>query len=130
MKKVKGLLLILFVVLITGCGCDKDKEKNSEVLEENVNTKISDMTVEGLDIIDFIVLFENNISSVYYEVENNTENAITFNTIECSMYDKNGNILYSFNKNLGTLEKMESIEISIKVDIDLTKVTNVEYVLK
>ena len=54
----------------------------------------------------------------------------TYENIECSMYDKDGKVLYSFEEPLGTLESLESKEIKHQVDIDLTKVANVEYVLK
>lgn len=132
MKKIIsfGLVCLLGVGLITGCGCNK-KETNTDILDEKeANTVIKDIKVEGLDVIDYLVLLENNISTVYFEVVNNTEETKTYENIECSMYDKDGKVLYSFEEPLGTLESLESKEIKHQVDIDLTKVANVEYVLK
>lgn len=133
MKKIFSLILvgILGIGLVTGCGCDKKKVDKKDVLDDTEsNTVIKDQKVEGLDIIDFVVLLENNISTVYFEVANNTEEAKNYEKIECSMYDKDGNVLYSFEKDLGNLEPLESKDIEYKVDINLTKTATVEYVLK
>ena len=132
MKKVFSLLLcgILVISLVSGCGCNKKEDEQNNEVNESTNTKIKDTIVEGLDIIDFVVIFENNISEVYYTVENNKDEAITFNQIECIMYDKSDKIIYSFVKELGTIEPGDSIDISGKFDINLTKVAKVEYSLK
>lgn len=132
MKKIIsfGLVCLLGIGLVTGCGCDK-KEKETDILGENeANTVIKDVVIEGLDVIDFVVLLDNNVSTVYFEVVNNTEETKTYEKIECAMYDKNGNSLYAFEESLGTLEPLDSKDIEYKIDIDLTKVASVEYVLK
>ena len=132
MKKIFSLTLLclLSIGLVTGCGCSKKENKPDVLDEDEANTEIKDTKVEDLDIIDFVVLLEDNISTVYFEVVNNTEETKTYEKIDCSMYDKDGKVLYSFEEPLGPLESLESKEIEYKVDIDLTKVANVEYVLK
>lgn len=130
MKKSLKLILCCFavVMLITGCGNDKKDDKKKE--EKNTNTSIKDTIVKGLDIIDFSVMYEDNISSVYFTVENNSEETKTFERISCSLYDKNKELMYEFDYELGTIEPAKSIDVTYKVDIDLTKVASVEYTIE
>lgn len=135
MKKVftSLLMLILMVGLVTGCSCEKKANKennNGNVLDENANVEIRDQKVNELDIVDFLVVYENDISDVYFTIENNTEEAVTYNEIECNIYDKNKGLIYSFKEDVGTLEALDEKEINHRVNIDLTKVAEVEYVFK
>lgn len=129
MKKCLKLILCCFmiVVLFTGCGNDKNNKKKEE---KNTNTAIKDTKVKGLDIVDFAVIYEDNISTVYFTVENNSEESKTYEKISCSLYDKDKAILYEFDYNLGTIEPAKSIDVDYKVDIDLTKVASVEYTIE
>lgn len=130
MKKTL-IILIMVVSLLSGCSCDKKEEnKNSRILDENSNVEIQDVKVNELDVIDFVVLYENSISEVYFTVENNTESDVNYEKIECSLYDKNDKLIYSFDKDLGLIEAMDQLDIVYKVDLDLTKVAKVQYDVK
>ena len=136
MKKVVYSLLALILVfgVATGCSCSKKEEKNgqkdSTVLDENANVDIKDTKVDGLDITDFVVVFEDGISEISFTIENNNEEAANRNEIECNIYDKNKEQLYSFTEPVGVLEAMDETMIEHRVNLDLTKAAEVEYVFK
>lgn len=125
-----SLLMFSFLLILTGCNeKTKEKEQKNNTETDNSVLDIKDTKVNELDVVDFVVLYENNISDVYFEVQNNTDDSVSYSTIECILYDKNGNVLYSFDEELGILESLDEIQIAHKVDIDLTKAVTVEYTL-
>lgn len=124
MKKI--LLLILSLSLITGCGCNK-KEENKDNTNKNNQTIVVDTKVNKLDMVDFITLYEEGISEVYYTVENNTEEEISYNYVICEMYDEDNNLIYTLKSELGTLKAGETKDISANITLDLTKVTKTKY---
>ena len=134
MKKVVYSFLIAFlaVTLVTGCSCSKKEKKDNEQIDlnENTNVEINDTKVNELDIIDFVVFYEDEISDVTFTIANNTEDTVTYNEIECNMYNKNKELLHSFTDEVGTLEALDEKEITYRVNLDLTKVAEVEYVLR
>lgn len=119
MKKI--LLLVLSIFLITGCGNKENIEK-----EEQQNI-INNSKVNKLDIIDFITTYEEGISSIYYTVENNTEESINYNYVICNMYDENNNLIYTVKSDLGNLNPTESKDINENITMDLSQVTSVKY---
>lgn len=123
MKKI--LLLILSLSLITGCGCNK-KEENVDN-KKNDQTIIVDTKVNKLDMVDFITSYEEGISEVYYTVENNTEEEISYNYVICEMYDDDNNLVYTLKSDLGTLKTGESKDINANITLDLTKVVKTKY---
>lgn len=123
MKKI--LLLILSLSLITGCGCNK-KEENVDN-KKNDQTIIVDTKVNKLDMVDFITSYEEGISEIYYTVENNTEEEISYNYVICEMYDDDNNLVYTLKSDLGTLKAGESKDINANITLDLTKVVKTKY---
>ena len=134
MKKVfYGILVIaLALSFTTGCSCEKKDKKGNEQanINDNANVEIKDVKVNELDITDFVVFYEDEISDISFTIENNTEETVTYNQVECNMYNKNKELLYSFQENVGPIEAIDQLEITHRVNLDLTKVANVEYVLK
>lgn len=123
MKKI--LLLLLSLILVTGCGCEK-KEKPTDKNNEQQNI-VTDISVSKLDMVDFITFYEEGISEIYYTVENNTEEVISYNSVICEMYNEENNLIYSLRSDLGTLNPNESKDIKESVAMDLSKVYNVKY---
>ncbi len=134
MKKVfyGFLAIVLAFSLATGCSCEKkEKEDNNQsIINDNSNLEINDTKVNELDIIDFVVFYEDEISDISFTIANNTEETVTYNEIECNMYNKNKELLHSFTDEVGPLEAMDEKEITYRVNLDLTKVAEVEYVLR
>ena len=124
MKKIL-LLLLLSLILVTGCGCEK-KEKPTDKNNEQQNI-VTDISVSKLDMVDFITFYEEGISEIYYTVENNTEEVISYNSVICEMYNEENNLIYSLRSDLGTLNPNESKDIKESVAMDLSKVYNVKY---
>lgn len=123
MKKI--LLILLSLILATGCGCEKD-EKPSDKNNEQQNV-VTDTNVSKLDMVDFITFYDEGISEIYYTVENNTNETISYNSVICEMYDEDNNLIYSLSSDLGTLNPNESKDIQEKIAMDLSKVYNVKY---
>lgn len=136
MKKILCSLLVFILVVgvATGCSCSKKDEKtntkNSTVLDDNANVDIKDTKVDGLNITDFVVVFEDGMSEISFTIENNNEASVNHNEIECNIYDKNKELLYSFTEPVGVLEAMDETMIEHRVNLDLTKAAEVEYVFK
>ena len=124
MKKI--LLVILSLILVTGCRCTKNEDKKDNQVD-NTQSSVADTKVNKLDIIDFVTLYEDGISEVYYTIENNTEEEITYNYVTCDMYDKDDNLIYTLKTELGTLKAGESKDIDVSVTVDLTKVVKTKY---
>ena len=124
MKKI--LLVILSLILVTGCGCSKNEDKKDDQID-NTQSSVADTKVNKLDIIDFVTLYEDGITDVYYTVENNTEEEISYNYVICEMYDKDDNLIYTLKSELGTLKPGESKDIKMKVTLDLNQVVKTKY---
>lgn len=124
MKKI--LLVILSLILVTGCGCNKKEDKKDEQTDNN-KASIVDTKTNKLDMVDFVTLYEDGITDVYYTVENNTEEEISYNYVICEMYDKDDNLIYTLKSELGTLKPGESKDIKMKVTLDLTQVVKTKY---
>lgn len=124
MKKI--LLIILSLILVTGCGCSKNEEtKNNQV--DNSQTSVADSKAGKLDIVDFVAIYEDGISEVYYTIENNTEEDLSYDYITCETYDKDDNLVYIIKIELGTIKAGESKDIDVSVTVDLSKVTKAKY---
>lgn len=125
-KYFKNLLCLLFLlIVVTGCGCSNKKQEEETKATDDVI--LEDTKKMELDIIDFAILFDENISTIYFEVENNTDSLISYEKIVCSVYDESDKLLFTFEKPFGSLESLTSKEFKIMVDINLTDVKNVEY---
>ena len=114
---------------MTGCSSKenvqtKDKVKNDALILE-------DQVVDGLTIKDFSIVKdkEHNLSSIYFEVVNETEEAKNVNEVTFTMSD--GSSKNSLTSSLnGPIKPGEARIITEEVDVDLTKITKVEYEIK
>lgn len=122
MKKIVYLLLL--VLFVTGCGCSNKKEEKEKV--NNENTEINDINTADLKLIDFVVMYKNNISSIYYEVVNDKDEAVDYKTIDCAIYDANGTLLFSLENEVGIIEPLSSKQIKANVSSDLRKASSIE----
>lgn len=122
MKKVY-LFGMLTILLVTGCSCSKKEKENSSNADDAI---IKDTKMEKLDVIDFVILYENNISNINYEVVNNTNDTITIDKMVCNLYDKDSKKLFTLKKQLGTIEPNNSINIRTNVTADLSSTKKVE----
>lgn len=126
MKKIIDLIFIGIFAFCVTTGCTKKEEKkiyNDIISQPN----IADAKVKGLDIVDFVITNENNINTIFYSVENNTNEAIVFNKISCEMYDKDGNLIYNLDSKLGTIEANEYKDITMNTTADLSELASVKY---
>lgn len=122
MKKIISLLMI--ALIITGCSCNKKEKVTPE--NNNNNTQINDSKTEDLKIIDFIVMYNNNVSSIYYEVVNSTEETKDYGKVSCALYDKDGNLLYTLEDEVGTLEPAASKNMKTNISEDLRNSKSIE----
>ena len=90
MKKIinMGLVLLIGIILLTGCGKDKPKEENNNGPKVNTNQDvIKDQTLENFK-------FEN--TSLVYENGNSVLETIVTNTSSETTYLKEFKIIFFF----------------------------------
>ena len=126
MKKI--ITLFLISILITGCGCSKKEVENNEEQKIEYNS-VENKKVGLLDIVDFMVYYENNVSTIYFDVVNNSDEIVNYNTITYKMYNRSKNLVLTFSSDLGEMNPGDIKQIKEAFDSDLRTVTNVEYEL-
>lgn len=126
MKKI--IIIMLMVLTLSGCEKKETKKETTQSVEENY-ASITDKKVGELDIVDFLVVYEDNISTIYFDVVNNTNETISYNNIVINLYDKSKTLILSHTIELGSVEPNSIKSIKESFDANLTKVANVEYEL-
>lgn len=127
MKKVLTILLI--TLILTGCSDNSKKEESKNELDNEIYTSIEDKKVGNLDITDFLVVYENNISTIYFDINNNTDRDIEYKYLIIKLYDISKKQLLSYKLDLGLINPNDVRQVKESFDADLTKVNNVEYEL-
>ena len=128
MKKI--LILFLCSILLTGCGNKKlSNEEMGKVDQDSLSSKFfEDQTLGNITIKDFNIVVEDGMSTVYFNIKNNTADNIELNNIKVYMYDENDLLLQELNGYVGDiLEGSATKSITVDVDIDLSNVIRVSF---
>ena len=127
MKKI--ITLILLLTIVTGCGCSKkdDIETPTKLQEEHIS--VADKKVGSLDIIDFIVVYEDNVSTVYFDVENNSDEVVNYKNLNFKLYENSENQVLASSVELGEMNPGDVKQVKVSFDSNLTRVNNAEYEL-
>lgn len=135
MKK-RNLIKIISIyfcltIIFTGCGCQKNIEDVKTIDEEKVNAVVlDDQKIDNITFKDFNIAYQNNISSIAFEIFNETENVIPAGTLEVLLYNDQDKLVFSTNILFSEINSSASDIQNIETDIDLSKVKRVEYILK
>ena len=136
MKKVINITLMLLVclTLVTGCGKDKTtnndkKEDNMPTIEVNDNQEvIKDQNIDGIEITNTSLVYEDGISYLKATVTNNTGSDYELNEYKINVKDNDGNIIVTMPGYVGSVIKNgESKSINTMISEDLSKAYSIEY---
>ena len=136
MKKIINITLMLLVclTLVTGCGKDKTtnddkKEDNMPTIEVNDNQEvIKDQNIDGIEITNTSLVYEDGISYLKATVTNNTGSDYELNEYKINVKDSDGNIIVTMPGYVGSVIKNgESKSINTMISEDLSKAYSIEY---
>lgn len=130
MKKILlSLLCITTLISLTGCNSEKKEEETSK--GEVQAGFIEDQQIDNLSFESFnVVLDDNNISHIYFEVINNGTEANNASKVTFKLYKDSTNLLTLTKSLNGPIEANDLRIIESSVDIDLSDVNKVEYIVE
>ena len=136
MKKIinVSLMLLVCLTLVTGCGKNNEKDNNKDSktdMEVNTNDEvIKDQNIDGIEITNTSLVYENGLSYFSATVTNNTGSDYELNEYKINVKDSEGNIIVIIPGNVGSIIKNgESKNINSVVTEDLSKAASIEYQL-
>ena len=134
MKKIinVSLMLLVCLTLVTGCGKNNEKDNNKDSktdMEVNTNDEvIKDQNIDGLEITNTSLVYENGLSYFSATVTNNTGSDYELNEYRINVKDSEGNIIITIPGYVGSIIKNgESKNINSQVTEDLSKAASIEY---
>ena len=136
MKKIINITLMLLVCLTLVTGCGKDKTKNDDKKDDNKTTvevnNNEDITknqnIEGIEITNTSLVYEDGISYLKATVTNNTGSDYELNEYRINVKDDDGNIIVTMPGYVGSvLKNGESKTINTTIGEDLSKAYSIEY---
>ena len=127
-----SLMLLLCLTLVTGCGKNNEKDNNKDSktdMEVNTNDEvIKDQNIDGIEITNTSLVYENGLSYFSATVTNNTGSDYELNEYKINVKDSEGNIIVIIPGNVGsTIKNGESKNINSVVTEDLSKSAYIEY---
>ena len=130
MKKI--IVLLIGLVLVTGCGCTKKEEtKEEKITDVKVNNNeevVKDRELDGLSFTNTSLTSINKHWQLVTKVTNNTESDYNLNEFKIIAKDKDGNIITTLIGYVGgVIPKGQTREIETGTYVDLTKATSIEY---
>ena len=136
MKKIVNiaLMLLMCMTLVTGCGKDKTKnddkkEDDKPTIEVNDNKEvIKDQNIDGIEITNTSLVYEDGISYLNATVTNNTGSDYELNEYRINVKDSDDNIIVTMPGYVGSvLKNGESKTINTMITEDLSKAASIEY---
>lgn len=129
-----SLMLLVCLTLVTGCGKNNEKDNNKDSktdMEVNTNDEvIKDQNIDGIEITNTSLVYENGLSYFSATVTNNTGSDYELNEYKINVKDSEGNIIVIIPGNVGSIIKNgESKNINSVVTEDLSKAASIEYQL-
>ena len=126
-KLLLGIMTVLLTLTLSGC---KDKKGEvPEIVETPIST-MEDMTIEGIQISDFSLVYENGMTNVYAKVTNKMEDAAYLKRIDFTLKDEEGNEIGKFYFYVDQiLEVNEEKVLQSGISSDVTEAVTVEYAI-
>ena len=127
-------MLLVCLTLVTGCGKsnkkdENKKEDNKQTVEVNDNQEvIKDQNIDGIEITNTSLIYEDGISYLTATVTNNTGVDYELNEYKINVKDSDGNIIVTMPGYVGSILKNgESKNINTMISEDLSKAYSIEY---
>lgn len=127
MKKVLAILLVMLT--LTGCTNNPKKQEENKPINNESYASIKDKKVGNLDITDFLVIYQDNISTIYFDINNNTTDEVNYKYLIIKLYDSSKKQILSYKLDLGLVNPNDIRQVKESFDADLTKANSVEYEL-
>ena len=120
------VVLIIMVLIVSGCGKRKNTDNNKE--KESNSFIIKGQTIDGLKIGNLAIVYENEISRIVTNVTNTNDTTYELRTIDIKLYDDKNNLLIETKGYIGTSIKPNETKQSVtEVTKNLKSATRVEY---
>lgn len=124
MKKI--IMIIISLLLITGCSANEQKNNNSKVNNNENITK--EQTIGDFKISNVSLISENGSSTLKITITNTTDHNVNINDFKVTFKSKSGSVITILNGfSIEDVEPNLGLDISLDSDIDLSKATSVEY---
>ena len=127
MKKLIILpIILLSLVLVTGCGCSKKESTNKA--SNNVAKLTKEQIVNEIKFSSMSLVYENNDTNFIAIVTNTSKESKNIGIIDIIFKDKNGNEITTLKGLVGkTLASNGSSTINASTGIDLTNAYSIEF---
>ena len=124
MKKI--IIIIMSIILITGCSNSKTDEKNAKV---NNNTNITKEQVIGnYSVSNASLVYDKGTSIFKITITNTTNNILNINDFKITFKSESGSVITVLNGfSIDNMEPNVGLEISLDSDVDLSEAASVEY---
>lgn len=137
MKRIISILSILLIciMLLTGCNKNNGNEKDNNVkndkptVEVNINENVvKNQNIDGIEILNTSLIYENGISYLKATVVNNTGSDYELSEYRIYIKDVEGNIIAIMPGNIGgVIRSGEAKPINAMISEDLSKAYSIEY---
>ncbi len=120
---MKKIMIVLMILLLTGCGNKNEKPDVVPDLTGNINKLlIEEQLKEELDFNNISLLVNDNNTVLEATVTNKTNNDITINLISIVIKDIKENLIVDTKGYVGGLIKStESKKIIVNIDMELNE---------
>jgi len=127
MKKI--IIMLIGLILVTGCGCDKNKKKEEEVIKENLQQEvIKDQTLEVFTFTNTSLTYQKNTTLLVTVVTNTSSETQYLKQFKIHVWDKDGKEIRTLTGFVGaSLEPNESKTINSSCGEDLTNAASITY---
>lgn len=123
-------VLVAVVVLLAALGI---KYLVTNRHDDNV-VRLEDQLIDNISFTDFVLTYEEGKSTINVTLINYTEEPIDINKLTIKLYAKDNTqvseITAPLNEGAGRLESNQRTEITSVIELDLTDIANVEYVIE
>ena len=126
MKRI--LIVLSFVIFITGCGCSDKEEEIFETNKVNLNEKvIEDKELENFSTSNTSVIYEKGITT--FKTELKVKNEMHIDRVKVIFETKSGNVLTELVGYINQDVK-DKLDLNITSDIDLSNAYSIKYVIE
>lgn len=124
MKKI--IIIIMSIVLITGCSNSKTDEKNAKVNNNENITK--EQVIGNYSVSNASLVYDNGTSIFKITITNTTANTLNINDFKITFKSESGSVITVLNGfSIDNMEPNVGLEISLDSDVDLSEAASVEY---
>ena len=125
MKKI--ILILLLLITITGC----NSKNNPDEVDINYNKLKETRVIDNIEISNLNIKIMDGVSEINYKIKNKDITDKKINEIEMIFKNKKGEEITTFTVNVdNTLKYNEEKTITNVIDVDLTKASKYEVIVK